>query len=162
MFSVIRSKSTPVSEEVKINKVIWDDSKADILMRNLQKKQTVINNLTSHIDHDSVDKSVLDFTSFMQQEVSEVMSKTIMFKPKSKRKQSSKWFDQNCVLKRRDFINARNTFLKNKTEANRLLFTRARTCYNRGKRKAHNRFKFEEGKRVCDMARSRPRDFGRI
>lgn len=159
MFSVIRSKSTPVSEEVKIDRVIWDDSKADILMRNLQNKQTVINNLTSHIDHDSVDKSVLDFTSFMQQEVSEVMSKTIMFKPKSKRKQSSKWFDQNCVLKRRDFINARNTFLKNKTEANRLLFTRARTCYNRSKRKAHNRFKFEEGKRVCDMARSRPRDF---
>lgn len=66
MFSVARSKSTPVSGEEKINKVIWDESKADILMRNLQNKQKMINDLTSHIDHDSVDKSVLDFTSFLQ------------------------------------------------------------------------------------------------
>ena len=43
-------------------------------MRNLQIKQTIINNLTSLIDHDSIDKSVLDFTSFMQHEVSEIMS----------------------------------------------------------------------------------------
>ena len=42
---------------------------------------------------------------------------------------------------------------------NRVLFTQSRTQYNRCKRKAKVKFKSSEGKRVCDLAKSKPREF---
>ena len=42
---------------------------------------------------------------------------------------------------------------------NRVLFTQSRTHYNRCKRKAKVKFKSSEGKRVCDLAKSKPREF---
>ena len=107
-----------------------------------------------------VDKSVQDFTSFIYSEVSAVMTKTIKITQKAtNHKPRNKWFDENCASKRREFIQTRNKFLKTKNDANRVLFTRARTQYNRCKRKAKMKFKSSEGKRVCDLAKSKPREF---
>ena len=54
---------------------------------------------------------------------------------------------------------ARNTYQTNKMDTNRTTFIRARTGYNRTKRKAKSNYKQKEGKRICALAKSKPRDF---
>ena len=54
---------------------IWDNSKSDIFVHNLQQKQDFITDLCIKLERDGVDKSVQDFTSFLQKEASTVMTK---------------------------------------------------------------------------------------
>ena len=46
-----------------------------------------------------------------------------------------------------------------KNDVDRVLLTQSRTHYNHCKRKAKVKFKSSEGKRVCDLAKSKPREF---
>ena len=116
--------------------------------------------MSDNLESDIVDKSVQDFTSFLFNEVSTVMSKTIKVQHSTQsKKPQNKWFDENYASARREFKRAQNTFIKNKNDVNRVLFTQSKTHYSRCKRKAKVKFKLSEGKRVCDLAKSKPHEF---
>ena len=59
----------------------------------------------------------------------------------------------------KDFKSASNTYNRNKTLENRQRFTKLRTKYNKIKRKAINKYKTNEGKRVCNLAKDSPKTF---
>ena len=141
-------------------KTVWNSEKAEMLLQNLRSKENIINELTSNLQLDSTEKSVQDLTALLQAEVSAVMSRKIKLNDNQiRKKKSNPWFDENCTMKRRQFITARNTYQNNKTDNNRTTFIRARTGYNRTKRKAKSKYKQKEGKRICALAKSKPRDF---
>ena len=71
----------------------------------------------------------------------------------------NRWFDSDCYRAKQDFKVARNAFIRNKTDANRNVFTKCRTKYNRLKYKAKRAYKIREGKRLSSLARNQPRYF---
>ena len=143
-----------------LTKVTWDSNRSQTFLCNLQEKRNIISDMCTNIESEGVDKSVQDFTNFINSEVSAVMTKTVKIRKNTQYQNSrNPWFDENCVYARREFIEARNKYLKSKNDANRVLFTQARTRYNHCKRKAKSKYKLNEGKRVCDLAKSKPREF---
>ena len=49
---------------------------------------------------------------------------------------ANRWFNLDCYRAKQDFKFARNAFIRNKTDANRNVFTKFRTKYNSLKYKA--------------------------
>ena len=78
---------------------------------------------------------------------------------KPKKIQQSEWFNDDCCAAKREFKSARNIFVRAKNNDNRKSFVKVRTKYNRVKRKAKHKFKRSEGKTVCDLAKSNPKQF---
>ena len=92
------------------------------------------------------------------------------FKP---RKPKNPWFDQRytlyihlylrfdatCIEARNRFKRARNQFLKNKNTTNRQNFIFYRSKYNKAKSTAKKKFKIKEGQEICQMAKTKPKQF---
>ena len=70
---------------------------------------------------------------------------------------SPKWFDESCHNAKRDFKNARNVFIRNKTVENRGVFVKMRTKYNNTRRKAKYNYKKMEEQRLENIAKSQPK-----
>ena len=73
--------------------------------------------------------------------------------------QKKPWFDEKCNEARNQFKQARNQFLKNKSDINRQNFISSRSKYNRAKSSAKKKIKIKEGQEVCNMAKSKPKQF---
>ena len=54
---------------------------------------------------------------------------------------------------------ARNIFNRDKNDHSRVNFTNARTRYNRAKKKAQQKYKINEGHRISNLAKVKPREF---
>ena len=74
-------------------------------------------------------------------------------------KLKKEWFDDSYKNAKREFTTARNIFHRVKNDESRINFTRARTKYNRAKKKAQQKFKLMEGKRLNDLAKKDTRKF---
>ena len=71
----------------------------------------------------------------------------------------SEWFNSDCRTTKREFKTARNSFLRDKNDANRKRFIKTRTKYNWVKRQAKNKFKRTEGSTVSELAKSHTKEF---
>ena len=104
---------------------------------------------------------ILSFSQFLHDKAFDVFGKTrSRLNSKSKKQKKKKeWFDDTCRAAKRDFTTARNISTHDKNITSRVNFTRARTKYNRVKKKALKTFRLREGNRMNDMAKSELRKF---
>ena len=140
-------------------KLVWDSAKVDNFHSTLSSSNE--QQMTSDADSEPIDDAVKSFSQFLHDKAFDVFGKTQSHKsPNSHyKKQNKEWFDVNCHAAKRDFKTARNAFNRDKNITSRINFTRARTKYNRVKKKALKNFRLREGIRLNDMAKSEPRKF---
>ena len=102
-------------------------------------------------------------TNFLHENAMVAFGKTIPKHYKSKNCKNNtktpKWFTDNCYNAKRDFINARNIFNKNKSTENRSNVVKMRTKYNRIRQKAKYNHKKNEGQRLENIAKTQPKKF---
>lgn len=102
-------------------------------------------------------------TNFLYKHTSSTFTKRVKINNDSNKKPSadnnSKWFDWKCHEAKQEFKKARNAFKRNKSNDNRLLFTRARTKYNKIRRSKKYKFKVNEGQRLENIAKTQPKKF---
>ena len=77
------------------------------------------------------------------------------------KQKKKKWFNAECVENRKEFHKARNLFLRNKSNENKLLFFEKKRCYSKIKRKYKSQFKRKEGQRITNLAKSDQKSFWR-
>ena len=86
-----------------------------------------------------------------------VLKLTLMTNDISSINNKPKWFDYKCYKAKREFKTVRNIFSRQKSNKNRILFTRARTKYNKIRRNAKFKYKVNAGQRLGNMAKTQPR-----
>lgn len=69
------------------------------------------------------------------------------------------WFDNTCKSAKKDFNRAKHSYTQNPSNTNRVNLTRCRSKLNKAKRRAKAIFKFEEGKRIKNLAKSNSKTF---
>ena len=102
-----------------------------------------------HFDSErDVTKQIQNFTDFLVENSRDVFVKRIPIEKKRDKSQinAPKWFNEQCYTAKQEFKRARNTFMKHKTDDNRMTFTKSRIKCNRARQKAKKHFKFNEGK----------------
>lgn len=148
--------------EIFINrKIVWDDSKTDLFHTQLMNNNEAFSRLISDVRTEPIDHVVQDFTRLLHDNAFDVFGKTCSSKsrPTHHVNANNEWFDNNCQNAKQEFKTARNNFNRMKTDETRINFTRARTKYNRVKRKAKAKFKIKEGQRINNLAKKQPRKF---
>lgn len=141
-------------------RIIFDEEKIPefqtLLRQNIQRLEVCDDPSTS------VTCKVEVLTKFLSDGAGQVFSKNKPGKNNNSKPSSTnkpKWFDDKCRTAKQEFIKARNTFTKNKSDENRITFSNLRTKYNRTRQNAKRRFKVNEGKRLESIAKSEPRKF---
>ena len=120
----------------------------------------VLDRLTDCVNNSTVDSIVNSFTEYMYATAARVFGKETQTSDSPQPNLShNKWFDAECTNTKKDFKQARNVFLREKNVENRQRFVSTRTKYNRIKRKAKQKFKFQEGKNICNLAKKQPKKF---
>ena len=74
-------------------------------------------------------------------------------------KNSSKWFDEQCRTAKTDFNRAKRIFSHDRSEQNRINFTKCRSQYNKAKWRAKYKFIINEGLKISKMAKCNPKAF---
>ena len=69
------------------------------------------------------------------------------------------WFDNTCKSAKKGFNRAKHSYMQNPSNTNRVDLTRCRSKLNKAKRRAKAIFKFEEGKRIKNLAKSNSKTF---
>ena len=157
----------PLHNQQRINqkhskKIVYDNDKVHEYKNILQQN---INNLNDKMTwSDNIDTKAEILTKFLHEAADEVFSKNITiyqttYGDKNIQNDRPKWFDENCYTSKQDFKTARKVFTRNKTNENRTSFVKARTKYNRARQKAKKRYKYNEGKKLENIAKKQPRKF---
>lgn len=138
----------------------WDNSKANDFINEITVNQQALNEIYQNINGNSIEVSVQQFTMLMQTHALHIFGER-SFPNKSTNKPmfKNKWFDLNCQNARKQFNNARNRFLRDKTDQNRQEYLTAKSNYNKIKRQAKYKYKRQEGERLTNLAKEKPRDF---
>lgn len=140
----------------------FDEAKIPIFRAELMNNSEVLNRLSDLVNAESVDSIVNSFTTFMNENSKHVFG-SVNFRTATnstaKKFKQSEWFNNDCKIAKREFKTARNALLRGKNDANRKVFVKKRTKYNRVKRLAKNKFKRTEGKAVSELAKSNPKKF---
>ena len=111
--------------------------------------------------NEPVDHVVQSLTRYLHDTAFDVFGKTSFntnYAPQHK-KVRNEWFDEACVNAQQEFKSARNIFNRSKNQETRINFTRARTRFNHIKRKAKQKCKTKEGRRINNIAKSQPKKF---
>lgn len=139
----------------------FDESKVPIFRTELINNHENLQLLVESVNSGPVDSIVQSFTSFLYENSTNVFGLKITASS-SKLKDNyprNEWFNEDCYKSKQEFKNARNTFLKHKSDVNRQYFIRMRTMYNRVKRRAKHKFKINEGKKMSYLAKTAPKTF---
>ena len=126
----------------------------------LQNKQYSFNQLiTEHTD--SIDNTIHSFTRLLLDIAFDTFGKTFQTKAShiEHTKTHNEWFYIDCNTARQDFNTAQNNFNQVKNDEARCNFARARTRYNKVKKKAKQKFKILEGQRISKLAKRDTRKF---
>ena len=141
-------------------KIVYDQSKAADFTSELMNNNEVLHRLTDCVNNSTVDSIVNSFTEYMYATAARVFGRETQTSDRPQPNLSqNKWFDAECTNAKKDFKQARNVFLREKNVENRQRFVSTRTKYNRIKRKAKQKFKFQEGKNICNLAKKQPKKF---
>ena len=149
-----------LSKEMKNRKIVWNNEKVADFKTLLINNNDHIQRLTSDVASEPVDDVVNNFTQFLHDKTFEVFGQTYSNRNRPQgQKLNKEWFNDSCKNAKREFTTARNIFNRVKNDESRINFTRARTKYNRAKKKAQQKFKLMEGKRLNDLAKKDTRKF---
>ena len=113
---------------------------------------------------ENIDTKAEILTQFLHETAEDVFGKNVTLnQPKSDGKpiqsERPKWFDESCYTSKKEFKTARNLFSRDKSYENRTSFVKARTKYRRARQKAKKRFRYDEGKKIENIAKKQPRKF---
>ena len=130
-------------------------------------KELLKNTIHSISNENITDKNTVlqveTLTNFLHEKANVIFGKTFKINTNKSDKnsvnQKPKWFNEACFSAKQEFKTSRNNFSHNKTDENRISFTRARTKYNRARKKAKQKFKLKEGQRLENIAKTKPKQF---
>lgn len=164
MFSFARKNRVapraPSAERKTSDKLTWDENKIPLFRTKLLNINENVQQLIRDVTSEPVDHVVHTFSTLLSETAFEVFGTNRGGSIRGKMsKLKNKWFDAQCFEARKEFKRARNLFNRNKTDDTRTSFVTARTHYNKIKKKAKNKFKIEEGRRINNLAKSQPRKF---
>ena len=142
-------------------KIVWDANKIIDFQNILTNKSDIIQEFTSELPHEPIDRVVTNFTRMLHDSAFEMFGKTYNTSgyKSHKKKSNDAWFDESCANAKTEFNAARNRFNRTRTDQSRINFVRARTRFNHIKTKAKRIFRIKEGRRIDNLASSRPKEF---
>ena len=142
-------------------KIVYDESQAAYFRLELMNNNEVLQRLTECVNNNGPVNSIVDsFTDYMYTKTALVYGKEIFTKNNPNIQFcSNNWFNEECSEAKKEFKQARNSFLRHKSVINRQRFIAMRTKYNRIKCKAKQKYKIKEGLNICDMAKKQPKKF---
>jgi exonuclease III len=156
------------TEETCVNKIVWDESKADQFRGDLLENVHCLDSLTTRLnecgEEGEISTIVSDFSEFVfNHAFSNCGLKYTTGKQKRpNRRPTNTWFNSDCVQARIKFCRARNSYLRHKSDENRKCFVKCRSHFNSVKRKARISHKYDEGRKLSKLARTNPRKFWKI
>ena len=119
--------------------------------------------VTDSINSVSIDRSLDLFTTYMKENAFSVFGKPRKQYTNSLNSHTlnrkKKWFDKECFEKRKAFNKARNVFIRNKSNINKLEYLGKKRMYNKAKRNCKRKFNRTEGERIATLAKSHPKSF---
>ena len=150
------------NEYVNPPRIKWDSSKFPQFNNLLSDKILRIRETMTSSDY-SIDHVVTQLTDVLNETAFSVFDSKTQGQGHPRARglttPKKKWFNSECATARKEFRRYRNIFINDKNDANRELFVKARTKYNKVKNKAKNNYKKEEGIRINNLAKSAPRKF---
>lgn len=151
-----KSPDKPSSPHTK-----WDKSKFPRFYDELAADETILNQLRlSLVDNVDIDHVVQSFTTLMNEKARHVFDRVVTHTCTHRNtKPKQKWFNADCLNKRKQFKQVRNTFVRDKSETNRRNFVKARSAYNKTKQQAKLKFKRQEGERINNLAKTDSKGF---
>ena len=112
-------------------------------------------------DNSSVSEVVDKFSTLLFNNAYQYFGKTCQYESQhqSQNHKPNPWFNNSCKTAKQNFNRAKHEYTRNRSDINRVNLTRCRSKLNKAKRRAKSVFKFEEGKRVENLAKSNPKNF---
>ena len=156
-----RNSTNDIETNNITRKIVWDKTKINEFRSKLMNSHDTFLEQNTDAQNEPVDHVVQSLTRYLHDTAFDVFGKTSCntnYAPQHK-KVRNEWFDETCVNAQQEFKSARNIFNRSKNEETRINFTRARTRFNRIKRKAKQKYKIKEGRRINSMAKSQPKKF---
>lgn len=143
------------------DQIRFDESRVPIFRIELMNNHENLQLLVDSVNSGPVDSIVQSFTSYLYENSANVFGskKTASYSKLKDNYPRNEWFNDDCYKSKQEFKNARNTFLKHKSDVNRQNFIQMRTAYNRVKRRAKHKFKINEGKKMSHLAKTAPKAF---
>ena len=161
------SSSTATKESAEpIRRLIWscDNQEAfqNTLLQNLNKYNNLISSLET--DNTSVNNVIAQFSSSLFNVAYQHFGKS--FSPANAAQsqyncklKSNPWFDNTCKEAKQNFNRAKHEYSRCHSDINRINLTHCRSKLNKAKRRAKAIHKFEEGKRIKNLATSNTKQF---
>ena len=142
------------------NYVKFDIDKVDEFKNLLSNKMNVINEMLQGVETNTYTNSVVQsFTNFMHEVTHDVFSKTKHRPQTHKRRAHKMWSNADCYKAKKCFNKARNLFMRNKIEENKLNFLYEKRKYNRLKRNCKNTYSDMEKDQLAHLGKTKPRQF---
>jgi hypothetical protein len=155
------------TEHTCVNKLVWDESKADGFRRDLLANVDCLHSFTDKLNEaereEDISNIVSEFTDFVFDQA--FCRCGVSYTPGRPRRTrpnhgtTHTWFTSECVKARIDFCKARNVYLRERSDESRIIFVKCRSHFNAVKRKARNAYKCDEGRKLAKLARTNPRKF---
>ena len=140
----------------------WETTCTMPFRNDLNKQLPLLGNLTMSLQNDSttVDDSVRSFTSMLWDTAFKYFGKFRNIKKTTQTKvQKNSWFNAECLLTRKEFNKARNLYIRNKNEENRISLIDKKHIYIQTIRRNKSKFKASEGKRISNLAKTNLKSF---
>ena len=109
--------------------LVYDEARLPIFRNQLPTCTAVLNELTENLNNNQIDSVVQHFTSVLFDCTSAAFSRSAH--PTNKAMAKNAWFDNNRAEASNSYKQARNLFLRNKSDTNRSNFVSMRTRYNK-------------------------------
>ncbi|MEW8544930.1 MAG: reverse transcriptase family protein, partial [Candidatus Thiodiazotropha sp.] len=155
--------NTTISEQTYARKLKWNNDKMADFQNSVSDLSDLFESLSLSIEQDDSENNINDtlrkFSDSLYNCSDRHFGKSIFTENCSKPIKENKWFDEQCHTAKRDFNRAKRLFSHDRSQQNRVNFTKCRSKFNRIKRKAKNKFKRNEGKKISNMAKSNPKAF---
>ena len=147
---ISNENSCSSSEETNfVRKLIWSCKNEELFKNSLLQQFCKYEDLISIVetDNSSVSEVVDKFSTLLFNNAYQYFGKTCQYESQhqSQNHKPNLWFDNSCKTAKQNFNRAKHEYTRNRSDINRLNLTRCRSI-----------FKFEEGKRVENLAKSNP------
>ena len=146
-----------------VRKLLWSCKNEELFKNSLLQQLNQYEDLIFSAENDNslISEAVENFSKLLFDNAFQFFGKSSKSESKGPylNLKQNPWFDNCCKTAKQNFNRAKHEYSRNRTDANRVNLTRCRSKLNKTKRRAKAIFKFEEGKRVENLAKSNPKSF---
>lgn len=157
IFCSTKTTSSPV------RKLVWACENQDLFRNTLLNGIEKYNDLIFGLETDSsqVNEVIENFSTLIFEDAYQYFGKSAYIEHNQQKKEniSNPWFDNTCKTAKQNFNRAKHEYSRCRIDANRINLTRCRSNLNKAKRRAKAVYKFEEGRRVKNLAKANPKQF---